>query len=402
MTPRVARIILIGACAALLAGLGLAAWQTRRDVAPVPTGQVRATERALADLVASWVRQGPAGLARDDGYVMTIDIGQMLVYAAEAGDRETYDALRSVCLREAIVADPAEPFTRGMVRWRFKAGVQESATGTTEALRVAEGLWRGAEAFGRAGDRELALEVCRAYARHATYDQTNGVWLIRNYCSLLDKHFADNSYLIDYDPDFLAGVAAASGDAGLRDVAARSLDLVRHGAAPCGLIYDLVEPGVGTMLPGTGAVFGPNDVVQVSNATAIAERCVRGNPALARGVLGFALGHAANLKLRYYGRTGEPASSWPPGPETYAGLVRLAAATGDRRALAVFLPVLLGHARDFAARGGAGYEPRLFEAGEMLLALHAAEGMDAGPGGRAALRAAAERNPQGGGDRSAP
>jgi hypothetical protein len=241
-------------------------------------------------------------------------------------------------------------------------------------LRVAEGLWRGAEAFNRAQDRDLALEVCRAYVRHATYDRTNGVWLVRNYCSLLDGHFADNSYLIDYDPDFLATVAAASGDAHLRDVAERSLVLVRQGVAPCGLIYDLVEPGIGTMLPGSAPICGPNDVVQLSNSTAIAERCIRGDPRMGRRVLDFAYARAWDLKLRYYGRTGQPAGSRPSGPETYAGLVRLAVGANDRRALAVFLPPLVDFARGFAARGG--YEPRLFEAGEMLLALHAVRMMD--------------------------
>jgi hypothetical protein len=372
MTPRSARILIIVASAALLAALALAAEQTRSLHAPVPVAQVRQFQAGLADLVRLWARQGPAALARDDGYVMTVDVGQLLTYAARAGDHDLYELLHDRCLPQVVVDDPSDPFLRGMVRWRCKDGVTESATGTTEALRVAQGLWLGARAFHRPQDQALALRICRAYARHAAYDDTNHIWLIRNYCSLVDKHFADNSYLVDYGPDFLAAAAASDdADADLRDVAARSLALVEQGRAPCGLMYDLIEPGVRTMLPGTAgiAVCGPNDLVQVSNSATVAEQCVRGDPALARSVLDFALSHAPNLKTRYYGRTGEPAGDLPPGPETYAVLVRLAVDLDDQQALAVFLPPLLDDARRFLASGGS--QPRLFEAGEILLALQA-------------------------------
>ena len=92
-------------------------------------------------------------------------------------------------LIEAIYHGPLEA-----VPWRsFLQTLRKAldASGTTEALRFAEGLWEGARVFGEPADRELALLVLRAYRRHEYVDQ--GIWLIRNYFNLQTRAFATNS-----------------------------------------------------------------------------------------------------------------------------------------------------------------------------------------------------------------
>jgi hypothetical protein len=275
-------------------------------------------------------------------------------------DAELYDALHARIV-PLVRDDPSDPYTRGMVAWRWKAGEPPDASGTTEALRVAEGLWHGADAFGREDDRRLARTILDGYTHHARVDRD--IWFIANYFNFGTRAFATNSYLVDYDPDLLAEVANATGDPVLAEVAARSYALVDHAVAESGLVYDIVQPEVATLLPTSLVWFSPNDVVPIANSATVASRCVRGRPRLARAVLGFALRQRPALKLAYHGRDGTIAAEGRPGVETWAPLVRVALALGDRTAASTLLPDLM---RSLPASG-----LDLFAASEALLTLDA-------------------------------
>jgi fermentation-respiration switch protein FrsA (DUF1100 family) len=334
-------------------------------------------EAKLVAQVKAWVAAGD--LVRPDGFTYAVDVGQLLIYAAKAGDRGLYTALRDGPVRGLVMDDPADEFTRGMVQWRVKAGDKPDASGTTEALRIAQGLWEGAAKFDFPADRERAVMIVHAYARHAGTDQ--GVWLIRNYFNFTTRAFATNTFLVDYDPDFLRTVARGTGDARIVELADKSYAIVRGAVTPCGLIYDLVQPEVLTLMPDLGmTAFSPNDVVQLSNSTTVAERCAIGAPEIGQKILDFGRSREWRMGTYYLGRTGEPIAARdgagrprPPvglGPEGNAGMLRLAAKLGDHAAAAEFLRRLTPQAASFAAHP---YEPRLYLAGEILLALHEAE-----------------------------
>ncbi|MEX0774154.1 MAG: hypothetical protein WD042_00425 [Phycisphaeraceae bacterium] len=344
---------------------------------PLPLGVADAREapvleRRIRDFTMAWLDS--ADTARYDGFTYSVDMGQLLIYAAQANDRAMYDRLRRWAIDNVILNDPQDPFTRGMVVWRHKPGVAPDASGTTEALRIARGLWLGARAFDQPDDRDLAILIVHAYAGHQWSDQ--GVWMIRNYFNLGDptkpgrpgRHYVTNSFLIDYDPDFVAEVARATDDATLREVAQMSYNLVHNAGTPCGLLYDMIQPEVMTLMPGNGGIFSPNDQIQLSNPATIAECSTGGAPDVGRRVLDFALRRRHGLKAYYWGRTGEPQGIKPPGYETYAPLLRLAVKLNDRRAIAAMTPPLLIHARHYADQR---YEPRLHAASEILLALRA-------------------------------
>lgn len=362
--------------------LGVALWlgisSCRRPADPPP--DLAQLHDKLRRQVHVWVEQN--NLARPDGFTYAIDVGQLLIYAARSGDRELYALLR----RRAgafLIDKPGDDFTRGFVAWRDKAGTPHDASGTTEALRMAQGLWEGAAAFDLPEDRSLARTILHGYARHAGVDQ--GVWLIRNYFNFETRGFATNSFLVDYDPDFAHLAGQADADADLLEIAERSYALIRQAATPSGLLYEIIQPEVLTLLPDLPrAVFSPNDVVQLSNSCTVAERCLGGAPEIGRAVLRFALARRQKLNTCYLGRSGaiaddrptgaaKPADAQQPhpaGPETYAALLRLAVRLNEPRAAREFLARLLPQAEIFLHNPP---EPRLYTAGEILLALEAAQ-----------------------------
>ena len=305
--------------------------------------QVRASRQRFRDRVAAWVRD--ERLVRPDGYVYAVDVAQLMACFVDAGDREGYARLRAHAADHLVVDNPSDPFTRGFVLWRHKpaeGNAAPDASGTTEALRLAKALWAGSAAFGARGDRDLALTILRGYARHAATD--HGVWIIRNYFGFGTRSFATNTFLVDYDPDLLARVAAESGDAALASVAGKSFDLVRGALTPAGLLYDLVQPELKTMYPLLAeavVTFSPNDVVQLSNAATVALTVTREAPDVARRVLKFATDRVAAadapLRMYHYGRTGEAVNDTQPGINEWSTLVRLACQLGDRVAAAALL-----------------------------------------------------------------
>lgn len=346
-------VSLLACCLAVSACVGTQAGEPQ---------DLEALRARLSAQVHGWVRAGE--MARPDGFVYGVDVGQLVIHAARARDVALYDELTRF-VREHLIMDGEK--TRGMVRWRWRADARPDASGTTEALRVAQGLWLGAEAFSRPADRELALLVLGAYAGHAKVDQ--GIWFIANYYNFWSQAFATNSYLVDYDPDFVAEVATATGDARLAEVAAKSRELVTRAVSDVGLLYDLIQPEIVTLMPWYDrVVFSPNDVVQLANACTVAERSAGVLPEVARGVLAFAVARSGRLRLAYYGRDGSPASDQFAGAETLACLTRLAVWVGDAGARRLMQERFASLAAVYARQPN---EPRLYMMGELLLALDA-------------------------------
>lgn len=328
--------------AALAALAGLAVGTACSDVgSPREPEGARRTKDELHQLARKRVLSGL--LERTDGWVYTVDVALLLIFAANEQDRELYENLRDFARAHLVLDFPEDPYTRGFVLWRYREGETPDASGTTEALRLAEGLWRGAKAFDRGGDRELSVVILGGYARHAAEER--GVWLIRNYFNLGTRSFATNSFLVDYAPDFVAEVAEATGDETLREVAEKSYALLERARAPTGLLYDVIQPEVATLLDDERmVVFSPNDAIQISNAATVAAGSMKGRPDVARGVLEFCLQRMPKLRGTYYGRTGEVARDKRPGIEAWAALVRIAVELRREDALEAFYPFLVSNA----------------------------------------------------------
>ncbi len=305
-----------------------------------PAG-ARAAKGELHELVRARVEAGM--LHRTDGYVYAIDVALLMIFSAGEGDAAMYRSLSDFALEHLVLDDPEDPYTRGFVAWRYRDGFDADASGTTEALRVAEGLWRGAKAFGRDEDRVWALAILAGYAKHAAEEQ--GVWLIRNYFNLGTRSFATNSYLVDYAPDFVAEVAEETGDPVLAEIAEKSYALIERAQSPSGLLYAVIQPEVTTLLDDDRlVVFSPNDAIQVSNSATIAAGAVRGRPEIGRRIVEFCFERMPGLRGTYYGRTSEVARDKRPGIEAWASLVRLSIALDRRDALGPFYDFLVSNA----------------------------------------------------------
>jgi hypothetical protein len=301
----------------------------------------RRTKEELHRLAKDRVLGG--ALARADGWIYAVDVSLLMIFAALEEDLELYSSLERFASSHLVLDSIDDPFTRGFVVWRFREGVPPDASGTTEALRLAEGFWRGSLAFDRPQDRESALAILEGYARHQTEEQ--GIWMIRNYFNLGTRSFATNSFLVDYAPDFVAEAARATGNPALFSIAEKSYALIERAQSKSGLLYDIVQPEVKTLLDDESVVvFSPNDAIQISNAATVAAWSVKGRPGVARRVLDFCHARMPDLKGTYYGRTGEIARDKRPGIEAWASLVRLAIALDRDDALEEFYPFLVSNA----------------------------------------------------------
>ena len=301
----------------------------------------RRTKEELHQLAKERVLSG--SLERADGWIYTIDVSLLMIFAALERDLELYRSLERFASEHLVLDSADDPYTRGFVLWRVREGVPPDASGTTEALRLAEGFWRGSLAFDRPQDRERALTILEGYARHQAEEQ--GIWMIRNYFNLGTRSFATTSFLVDYAPDFLAEAAAVTGSADLLEIAEKSYALIERAQSKSGLLYDIIQPEVKTLLDDERmVVFSPNDAIQISNAATVAAGSVKGRPGVARGVLDFCHARMPDLKGTYYGRTGEIARDKRPGIEAWASLVRLAIALERDDALEAFYPFLVSNA----------------------------------------------------------
>lgn len=334
-----------------------------RDALQVPA-------RARATGVSDGRLARPADNKKDE-FTYAVDVGQLLCYFALVSDKEPYLALRDYAAKDLVVDIKEDPFTKGFVLWRTQPGAKPDASGTTEALRIAKGLWIGSKTFDRPEDRTLASTIIDGYARHQNVDQ--GLWLIRNYFHFYSRAFASNSFIIDYDPDFLRDMAESykddNSDGGqrYRDLTAladHSYEVLRASVAPCGLIYDLLQPELKTMYYGLDvAYFSPNDIIQLNNACATALTVARGDPGVADDVMAFiadrlgvprtkpttrasrlttttrptspAEDETGHIFAHYYGRTGESVNKQGIGATEYCAIIRLAALRRDDTALYV-------------------------------------------------------------------
>ncbi len=310
---------------------------------PVDTALLQKLETRLYQQLQTLIAQKQG--ARQDGYVYTVDLSQILMYAALKKDRRLYSPLRDFAIKNLIIDKQSDPYTRGFVLWRYQPGNPPDASGTTEALRLAESLWLGSQVFGDGSDRDRAILLLKGYARHAHTDHQ--VWLIRNYFNLQTRAFATNSFLVGYDPDLLQDVGEATGDVTLQAVAQKSYSIVRQAVTPSGLLYDIVQPEVLTLVPDLKylVLFSPNDVVKLANTCTVAERATRGAPQIGQKVIRFAMERLPKLATYYYGRTGESVLRQPAEVATYACLVRLAIKLKDQTALNAFLEPFITHAQ---------------------------------------------------------
>ena len=301
-------------------------------------------ERAYTDAVRK-MGHG-AGVARADGYIWAYDSAQLLRFAAIDADLTRYLELRDAIVKRFVIADSSDAEARNDVAWRVRDGATPDASGTTEALALADALLVGAAAFKRPDDRVLARQITDAYMRHATSER--GVWFIRNYYNFATHAYANNSFLVDYLPDVLA-------EAGDADGAQRSYALLDRAIAPSGLFYELVQPEIETAFPGANlAFFSPNAISSITNACNLALYAVKGRPALAKRVLAFGVARATALKRFYDVRTGQARSMDNAGTPAYACLTRLAVKLGDEHARKKLEPALRANAATQLASGSAG------------------------------------------------
>ncbi len=332
-----------------------------------------ATRQRLHDLALRRVAE--ADWFRADGQAYAVDLAQLAIYAALAGDRELYDPLRAVLL-EKIVVPPqgidGDLEARDMAAWGFRRGLPLDASGTTETLRVAEALWLGGRAFAdHRGDRDLVKRLAEAYVRHEGSDR--GVWMIRNYYNFDTRAYSTNSFLIDYDPDFVATLAEAFEDEKLAEVAARSAALMDLASTPAGLLHQMIRPEVATIqpMPDSPGIYSVNGIEQMSNVLASAERCVETNPRVARRVLAFCRDRLDTLRRCYRYDTGEPAHrsiNSAAGLETWAVVLRLAVKLDDRAMHDAALERVL---RGAAAQDFTDASTGFYMLGETLLSLEA-------------------------------
>ncbi|WP_432798328.1 hypothetical protein [Poriferisphaera sp. WC338] len=388
---------------------------------PGDAGVRRATKLrdVLNEKVTAMVDRGEE-MARDDGFVYAVDIGLLLQYAALRKDRPLYEKLHMIVTDHllvnppSVVKDQIGENVAGFVAWRYptkrllegyakadgsevmpdadqkqiplleglekqqaaqqhqfrgwkvmnKAGEPLDATGTTEALRVAEGLWLGAIALDREADKVLAETILEGYARHAYVDQ--GVWIIRNYFNLQNGAFSGNSYTIDYDADIVACVGKEASNQRLDEVARRTRELLVAAKSPAGLIHSVVQPEILTLMGKPGAYFSPNNIEQISNVVEVAERCAYELPGLSQGVLDFCMYDLRRLHLYYNAQTGDRVGETKSGLETFAPLLRLTVKHNDRQNHDAVLTMLLDAAQHKLMRGG---EATLYDLSQTLLSL---------------------------------
>jgi hypothetical protein len=317
----------LGGCAITGPETGAMSALSSRDAATVQE-DARNLDRVVREHVET------AGAARKDGYVYAMDVAPLMLYAAQRKDRELYAKLRTVA-GKLVIQDTDEPYQKGFVAWRQKAGEKPEVTGAMEQLWMARALWEGAVAFGDPADRKLALEVLDGYSRHAF--ELQGFWFVRRYYSFDSKTFTNYSVLTGYDPDFLGEVEHAAPSKALHGFSERSYAMLDRSRSPSGLLYPVSEPEIGLAYPGVnGDVFGPRNITPLEDSCYAAEGALHGAPASARRVLDFAeddrhRGGPLGLYAYYRGEAGAPVGDVPLSTTGYACLMRLAVGLNDAR-----------------------------------------------------------------------
>ena len=366
------RIHRVTIAAGLLAAALAPALPAQQPAASFPSAELRTASKSLDAAVHAWLAGGSA--ARRDGYVYTMDVAPVMLYAARARDEALYRKLLPAAQGLVVTGGDAD----GYVLWRKRAGQEPEVTGATEALWLARALWAGAGAFGREQDRALATQILSGYARHA--QESGGAWRVRRYFSFGSRSFADLSLVSNYDADFLAETESKVESAAWSGFGRRSYAMLEQALSPTGLAYPVIQPADPAVYRGLKVnAYAPNGAVVLEDACAAAEGALRGRPELARNVLKFTEHYerrddAGRLYAYYRHADGKPIGKRPLSSVGYACLVRLAAALNDRGRLADFDMVLRGDMRAVAQQPG---ETPLMVAGPLLLAAQAAGSLGA-------------------------
>lgn len=329
--------------------------------------ELAAAAKALDAAVHAQLAGG--ALARPDGYVYAEDVGTLLLYAARRKDVALYDAARPAAL-QLIVQSPDDPYTNGFVLVRTKPGAKAAQSGAREALSLARGLWAGAAAFDRDGDREAALAILDGYAKHAYV--LHGVWIARSRFDFGSRTFTGLSTLPDYQPDFLAEAERNAGRGAFRGFAERSYSLLERTATPSGLLYPVIQPEVGATYPGAGLdAYAPNGLSPLEDSCLGADGAVGGMPKLATALLDSSVQRAAkDARLRAFYSVGDGTAAGDAVLPTagVACLSRLASALGHAEALALLDPRLTA---ELQAAASPKARAQLPSAGALLLAAQA-------------------------------
>ena len=329
--------------------------------------ELAAAAKALDAEAHAWLAKGTP--ARRDGYVYSLDVATLMLYAARRGDGELYARLLPAA-QKLVLQDPDDPYTNGFVLLRTKDGAKPDTTGASEALWLARALWTGAGAFGRDDDRKLALAILDGYTKHTYVLQ--GVWLARRSFDFGSRSFASLSALPAYQPDFLARAERSEGRSTWRGFAERSYGLLERTATPSGLLYPVIQPEVGATYPGASLdVYAPNGLSPLEDSCLGAEGAVGGMPKLAASLLDFSVqrgAKGARLKAFYSvddgGAGGESALS----ANGTACLSRLASALNHAEAAALLDPRL---AAELQAAASPKARAQLPTVGPLLLAAQA-------------------------------
>jgi hypothetical protein len=268
-------------------------------------------------------------MARADGYIYGMDVGQALTELAHAGRREPYGKLRALGLERLVYRSAENPWADGFVVWRIKAGTAPDASGTAEALRLAEGLRAGARRLGYAADLEASRDILRAYLKHAYVDR--GVWLVRNYFNFGTRSFASNSYLFGYDADLLR--QAADDDPAFAEAAGHTAKMIAGLATREGFLEEILQPEILTAFPvGVPPAFSPNGIRSVLNSCTVLERATAVAPDPGRRLLALITAEldrqqaagARVPRLPLYWQFDQPLEKHRAGIATYGCLARLA------------------------------------------------------------------------------
>jgi hypothetical protein len=329
--------------------------------------ELAAAAKALDAEVHGYFAKGTP--ARRDGYVYSLDVAALMLYAARRGDGDLYAKLLPAA-QSLVLQNPDDPYTHGFVLVRTKNGAKPDTSGAGDALWLARALWAGAAAFGRDEDRTLALAILDGYTKHTYVLQ--GVWLARRSFDFGSRSFVSLSTVPAYQPDFLAQAERSEGRSSWRGFAERSYSLLERTATPSGLLYPMIQPEVGATYPGAGLdVYAPNGLSPLEDSCLGAEGAVGGMPKLGTSLLDFSLQRAAKgtpLRAYYSIEDGAPAADAALSAGGTACLSRLASALGHAEALAVLDPRLTAELKAAANPKARG---RLPGAGSLLLAAQA-------------------------------
>jgi hypothetical protein len=149
-------------------------------------------------------------------------------------------------------------------------------------------------------------------------------------------------------------------------VAENSYKLFKNAVSPSGLFNDMVQPEIKSLYPDLNMiVFSPNDTIQINNSCTIAESITEGEPLIAEKTLKFSL-NQQTLYRYYYGSQGKKILNCYANIPEFTSLARLAARLHNTEATEEYLAKSLPFWQMFARNP---YEPKVYMAGEILLAI---------------------------------